>query len=221
MACNSKPACDFIFEFLRCTVPEDMIDVELAVRTVKCIHTFRKDHTTESATCNPWSRQMKPFPLFRKKVEVFEEDRKDENSHFTLNPIKFTDAPTKRSRKRSHKSGKQRRLDMGCCTPSKAKRPAFSWAPLPATNTTSTTTMAINSQTATTSPPVTTSCNMCKKWGAPCPFHVQSAPPLHPRSPSGLTMTGMVIGKEQEKKKKEQQQKEEEKNKKEKVPNDF
>ena len=175
MACDLKPTCDFIFGFLKCTLPQDIIDVELTVRKVKEIHTFRKDHTTESAT---WSREMKPFPCLRKKVEAFGEEKKDENSPFHPNPIKFTmkDAPTKRSRERSHRRSKQRKLDMGHFVTSMAKRPAFLWAPLPASKTTTTTTMARNTQIATTTPPVLPICKNCEKWGTPCPFCIPPAP---------------------------------------------
>ena len=76
MACELKSSCDFLFGFLKCALPEDTIDVKLTVRTVKGIHTFGKDHTTEYATCSPWSRWMKPFPSFRKKIETFKEEKK-------------------------------------------------------------------------------------------------------------------------------------------------
>ena len=90
MACDVKPACDFVFGFLRCTLPMDTIDVELTVRTVQGIHTFRKDHTSESATCSPWSRWMKPFSSLQKKIEAFEEKKRDKNSSFHPNLIQFT-----------------------------------------------------------------------------------------------------------------------------------
>ena len=71
-----KPTCGFIFTFLRCTLPKDTIDIDLAVRMAKGIHTFRKDHTTESATCSPWSRQMKHFLSVKKKREVLRRRKK-------------------------------------------------------------------------------------------------------------------------------------------------
>ena len=32
---------------------------------------------------------MNPFPSLRKKIEAFEEEKRDENSPFTLSPIKL------------------------------------------------------------------------------------------------------------------------------------
>ena len=82
--------------------------------------------------------------------------------------------PYKRSRERSHKRSKQRKLDVAHFAPPKAKRPAYLWAPLPATKPMKTTTMARNTPIA----------------------HF-----LNPRNQIGMMRTGMVIGKEQEKRK--------------------
>ena len=115
MACNLKPTCDFIFGFLRSTLSVDTLDIQLMIRTVQGIHTFRKDHTTESATCSPWNKLIKPFPSLQKKVDAFKEEKKDGNIPFHPNPIKFTkkDTPTKRFMERSHRRSKKRKLDMG------------------------------------------------------------------------------------------------------------
>ena len=122
MTCDLKPTCDFIFRLLRCSLPKDTISVGLRVRTVKAIHTFRKDYTSDQATCSPWRRQMKPSTSLRKKMGAFEEEKRVENSPFNPNLIKFT----MRSGERSHKRGKQRRyIDMSHFTPPKAKRPVF------------------------------------------------------------------------------------------------
>ena len=84
---------------------------------------------------------------------------------------------------------------MGHFAQLKAKGPAFLWSPLPESNITTTTTMAINTQIATlTLPAVKT----CKRWGVPCPFCVQQVPPLHHRSLIGQTKIGTEIGKERE-----------------------
>ena len=178
MACDLKPACAFFFGYLRCSIPVDTIDVELTVRTVKGIHTFRKDHTSEQATCRPLSRQMTPLLSLRKKIEEFEEEKNDENSPFHPNPITFTkkEAPTRRSRERSHKRSQHRRLDMSHFIPPKAKRVAYLWVLLPATNTAATTTMATNTRIAITNPTMAISCKVCKRWGALCSFCAPSAP---------------------------------------------
>ena len=176
MACDLKPTCDFIFGFLLCTLPMVTIDIELTVRTIQGIHMYRKDQISKQVTCSPSNRLMKPFLSLQKKIEAYEEEKKDKNSPFHPNPIQFTktNLSAKRSRERSNGRRKQRKLDMGCSTPPKAKRPANMWALLPATKsataTTTTTTMATNPKMAAASPPLTSSCKMCKRWGPPHHF---------------------------------------------------
>ena len=184
MACELKSMCDFYFGFLRCS--QDIIDVEIMVRTIQGIYTFRKDHNTESSTCSPWSRQMQPFPSLCKKIKALEEEKKGERSLFHPNPNKFSKkpAPSNRSRHSAQRAGKSkvRRLDMSRFAPPKAKRPTNLWAPLPSSKsamaTTTTTTMTANSRVTTISPMMSSICKMCKRWGPPCPFCVKSA--LHP-----------------------------------------
>ena len=92
--------------------------------------------------------------------------------------------------------------------PPKAKRTAFPWAPLPASKTTTTTTMAINTQIATSSPPVSTTCKSCNKWKPPAHSVPHQPYSLHCRSQIGPMKIRTVIGLEKERReKKEQQQK--------------
>ena len=44
MAREISPVCDFIFESIHTSLPMDTIDVELTIRMVKGIYTYRKDH---------------------------------------------------------------------------------------------------------------------------------------------------------------------------------
>ena len=69
MACELKLAFD-LFSFLWCSLLRDTIDVELIVKTVQGIHTFRKDHTVQTAACSPCGRWMKPFPSLEKKIKA-------------------------------------------------------------------------------------------------------------------------------------------------------
>ena len=94
MACELKQTCNFLLRFFWCTLPKDTIHGELTVRMFKGIHTFREDHSTESAPCSSWSRQMKHFPLLKKKKEAFKEERRDEDSPFHPSPIKVTKKAT-------------------------------------------------------------------------------------------------------------------------------
>ena len=48
---------------------EDTIDIEITVRTLKGIHTFRKDLAMQSSMCSPWYSQIRPFPSLLRKME--------------------------------------------------------------------------------------------------------------------------------------------------------
>ena len=128
MACELKPTCDFFFGFIWCFLPRDTIDIELTVGTAQGIHTFRKDHTIEMATCSVWSRWMKLFPSLKKKIEVYKEEKKDKKGLYHTNPTPFTKRNpfSKRSTENAQKKGKSkvRKLDMSSFAPPKEKRPA-------------------------------------------------------------------------------------------------
>ena len=184
MASEMKHACDFVFGFLQYTLPMDTIGVELMVRMVKGIHMFRQDHMTEAATYRPWIRWMKPFPSLQKKIKAYKEKR-NENSPFLPNPSSSQKSiPNKRSRERCNRRSNWRKLDMGCFSPPKVRRPANLWAPLPATKstttakTTTTMTMANNTRIAITSPTMSSTCR-CARDGSHL-FPLVPNQPLHP-----------------------------------------
>ena len=226
MACDLNPACNFIFGFLWCTLPLDTIDVEFIIRTIKGIHMLWKDQTTETATCSHWSRQIKPFPSLQKKMEVYEDERKDGNSPFCPNPIQFTkkNPSTRRSRERSSGRRKQRKLDMGHFTPPKVKRPANfgpHCQPQKSTTTTTTMTMAAKPRIAITTHMMPSSCMMCKRWGPSCPFCAQAAPhpsPIESNWPNEDRNGDKQRAKEE---KREEEQQDQEKNDEKKVANDY
>ena len=84
MGFDLKLLCNFMFWYFQCTLPMDKINIEVTVRMVKGPHTFRKEHTSETTTCSPLSRQINPFPSLRKKIEAFEEEKQDKNFDPTL-----------------------------------------------------------------------------------------------------------------------------------------
>ena len=45
---KSGPICNFIFGSIQTGLLTDTVDVELTIRMVKGIYTYRKDHTAES-----------------------------------------------------------------------------------------------------------------------------------------------------------------------------
>ena len=63
MACKISPIGVFLFGSIRTILLMETVDVELTVRMVKGIYTYRKDHTTESTIFTPWSKKVTPFPL--------------------------------------------------------------------------------------------------------------------------------------------------------------
>ena len=76
MAREINPICDFIFGSIRTCLLTDMVDVDLTIRTVKGIYTYRKDHTTESTIFTPWSKKVILFPSLRWKILVFQDDKR-------------------------------------------------------------------------------------------------------------------------------------------------
>ena len=53
MACILKPECNFLHGYFRHLLPIETVDVEVKVKMMRGIHTFRRDQTTQVITCNP------------------------------------------------------------------------------------------------------------------------------------------------------------------------
>ena len=47
MACDLNLQYNFLYRYFTCNLPEDKIDVEVTIHTLKGIHTFRKDCNTQ------------------------------------------------------------------------------------------------------------------------------------------------------------------------------
>ena len=76
MAREISPVCNFIFRSIQTGLPMDTVDVELTVRMVKGIYTYRKDHTAESMVFLPWSRTIIPFLSLRRKIQAYQDENK-------------------------------------------------------------------------------------------------------------------------------------------------
>ena len=76
MAREISPVCDFIFGLIRTSLPTDMVDVDLTIRTLKGTYTYRKDHTMESTIFTPWSKKVIPFPFLIQKIQAFKYDKR-------------------------------------------------------------------------------------------------------------------------------------------------
>ena len=47
MASEITPTCDLIFGYLRCNLLKDTIDIDLKVHTLRGIHTYKKDLSSQ------------------------------------------------------------------------------------------------------------------------------------------------------------------------------
>ena len=83
MAREISPMCDLIFGSVHTGLPMDTVDVELMIRTVKGIYTYRKDHTAESIVFSPWSRTVIHFPSLHRKFKLFR-TKTDRQWHGTI-----------------------------------------------------------------------------------------------------------------------------------------
>ena len=69
MACDLEPKCNFLFGFFSCTLPDDMINVDIPAHNLKGIHTFGKDRNTQISRYSPQDMEVKPFQALWKKVK--------------------------------------------------------------------------------------------------------------------------------------------------------
>ena len=74
--------CDLVFGFSKCTLLEDMIDVDLKVCMLKGIHTFKKDNKSQTSRC-PWGAEVQPFFTLRKKIIEFMHKRQTTTIPYT------------------------------------------------------------------------------------------------------------------------------------------
>ena len=76
MAGEISPICNFIFGSILTGLPTDTVDVELTIKMVKGIYTYRKDHMAESMVFSPWSRTVIPFPSLQRKIQAYQDKNK-------------------------------------------------------------------------------------------------------------------------------------------------
>ena len=73
MAFDLAPNCSFLFGYFSCNLLQDIIDVNITICTLKGIHTFRRDCTTQISKCSPWGLEVRPFPSLQKMRDYIEE----------------------------------------------------------------------------------------------------------------------------------------------------
>ena len=69
IACSLKPQCNFLYRFFTCNLPENTIDVEVTVHTLKGIHIFRRDCNTQASMCSPMGYVGKISPIPKEENE--------------------------------------------------------------------------------------------------------------------------------------------------------
>ena len=67
MACKLSMQCDLIFGIIKCTIPEDTVDVDLKVCTLRATHTYRKDRSTQNIKYSPWGTKVQPYPSLKRR----------------------------------------------------------------------------------------------------------------------------------------------------------
>ena len=85
MMCDLLSQCNFLYGFFNCQLPEDTIDIEVTVRTLKGINTYRGKCTSQKSTCSPWSPQVRPFSSLICKMEPYMQDRRNAQNPFDPN----------------------------------------------------------------------------------------------------------------------------------------
>ena len=71
MACILKPKCNFLYGYFRCLLPIETMELEVKVKMMRGIHTFRRDHTIHIISCSPWSTRLHPYPSLIRKMKTY------------------------------------------------------------------------------------------------------------------------------------------------------
>ena len=88
-------------------IPTDTFDVELTIRTVKGIYTYRKDHAAESTVFSPWSRTIIPVPSLQRKIQAYQDKKNKKTSAWNkVHAVPYF--PTQHHPKHRHTSEKTR-----------------------------------------------------------------------------------------------------------------
>ena len=61
MASQINPVCDLAFRFLKCDLPEDTVDIDLKIHTIRGILTYKEDYDSHTNKFRPWGIHVVPF----------------------------------------------------------------------------------------------------------------------------------------------------------------
>ena len=70
MASQINPVCNFSFGFL-CDLPEDTIDIDFKIKTIRGIHTYKEDHDLGTNKFRPWGLHVTQFEPLKEKMAKF------------------------------------------------------------------------------------------------------------------------------------------------------
>ena len=108
------PQCNFLYGYFWCQLPEDTMDVEMTVRTLKGIHRFKRDCATQVISCRPCSSRLCPYQSLARKMRTYLELKDQVANPPHPNPT-YPDRPNtpspqklKASRNRMAKESKKR-----------------------------------------------------------------------------------------------------------------
>ena len=161
MAFILKQECNFLHEYFRCLLPIETIEVEVKVKMIRGIHPFRRDHTTQVISCNPWGTRLHPYPSLMKAYLEMEGKLGTQPQlqlHIsTYSPDKSslpqtTPVPKKAEKKKRTKAPIKRRFKVRVIVQPLSINPTMPIGPTPTT----VTTMATSTQTSTVKPTATT-----------------------------------------------------------------
>ena len=71
MACILQPKCNFLHGYFRCHLPIEAVDIEVKITSMKGMHVFRRDRTSQLIKCTPWSTRLCPYHTIIKKMRTF------------------------------------------------------------------------------------------------------------------------------------------------------
>ena len=83
------PECSFSQGHFQCKLPENTVDVEVKIRTMRGIHTFQRDCTTKVISCKPWDPQLCPCPSLTRKMKIYLELKGQSIDRPSFNPVRL------------------------------------------------------------------------------------------------------------------------------------
>ena len=83
--------------YFRCLLPIETVDVEVKIKMMGGIHTFRRDWTTQVISWNPWSTRIHPYPSLIRKMNTYLELEGKLGAQSQLQPGTSTYSPDKSS----------------------------------------------------------------------------------------------------------------------------